>query len=130
MQVAPKQQLSPYQIDLRNGWGNLNLSRHKLLNFAPSSYFDYPVLWQPPSDWVVADFMTQIGFARFAPYSERIRLFADGTVYVRASSGVWCQIFGLMYDFRQIDRPARVINTLRFKEVKDSRQEQFLEDIV
>jgi hypothetical protein len=128
LQIPKAYQLTPYQVDQRLS-GHYNLKHCQLLNRNPAAYFGCPIPWTAPADFLAGEFMSQFGFKRIAPYSERIRLLTDGRIFVKAASGAWCEIIGLIYDWRNLERPLRKLNELRLKQIQDPEHLQFLEAI-
>lgn len=73
--------------------------------------------------------MSRYGLSDLAPYTERIRLTANGKVNVKSSSQLWFQLFGLEYDFSRPQTPLKRMNVIRPQEITNPKLEEFLEEI-
>ncbi len=120
--------LTPFEVDQRN-FPRLNLVHHQLLNRNPSAYFGCAVKWPAPVEVDIPTFMAQIQHPKLAPYTQKLRVLADGNLYLKAVSGVWVHVFGAKLDWQHLDNPLRQTNQMRMSEVKDEGLIYFLEAI-
>lgn len=123
--------LTPYQVDLAS-LPKLNLANQRLLNHNPSAYFETPVPWPAPANADIPRFLEQIGLARFGPVTRSMRVFCDGTVFVKAASGLWFSVFGVRLNFQSLNNPLRIENQPRFEESPNRNPEMvdFLESLL
>lgn len=121
------QRLSPYQVD--RATGQINLDHHKLLNFNPSAYFQAPVTWDAPAQFNCFAFMEHCGLPELAPYTDRVRLTFNGKINVKSSSRLWFRLFGVEYDFANLQHPLQRRNVVRPEEITNPELIDFLESI-
>jgi hypothetical protein len=126
---VPKElRLTPFEVDQRN-FPRLNLTHHKLLNRNPSAYFGCEVKWPAPVQVDIPTFMAQIQHPRLAPFTQKLRVLADGSLYLKAVSGAWVHVFGAKLDWNRLDNPLCQTNKFRLSEAKEPQLIQFLEAI-
>lgn len=86
-----------FEVDQRN-FPRLNLTHHKLLNRNPAAYFGCQIKWPAPVQVDIPTFMGQIQHPRLAPFTQKLRVLADGNLYLKAVSGAWVHVFGAKLD--------------------------------
>lgn len=125
-EFAPNQPLTPAAIDRANP-RRLNLDRNRLLNFNPAAYFGRAISWPAPASFNAADFMQRYGLGELAPYTERLRVTTDGRINVLASSRLWFQLFGVGFNWSNLESPLTVTNAVRPQQIANPQLIHFLE---